>query len=347
MIAMLHIHSPWFALLFPVVAVGVFFALRRRPPGVLVSEVRSYELANRRPGPLHPVHLPVWIAGLGLCCLVAALMRPQKGVERLIEKTHGIDIMLVLDVSGSMQAYDVPPNLRTGEQVVEAIRSGRLKSRLDVAREELRRFVEKRPSDRIGLIAFARLPYTVCPPTLDHDYLVNHLVMLDAGSLPDGTGIAPAVASAVTRLEGSPAKRRVMVLFTDGENNVDAEITPLQAAKIAADKNIVIYTVGIGSNVAVMPVRTPFGTSLQLARAGLDEKLLREMAEATGGRYFRARDAAAFARVMQEIDSLEKVELKAPRYLDYRERFMPWLVAGSVLLLIAFLLRSTLCLAVP
>jgi len=344
---MMHLHSPWFFALLPLIGVAAAIALRRKPPTLQVSEITSFRQAVPPPRWWRPVHLPIWLTAIGLSLLTVALVRPQKGIEQLMERTHGIDIMLVLDVSGSMQAYDISRGVTSEDEIVREINDGKLRNRIDTAKAELRKFVEHRPNDRIGLVAFARLPYTVCPPTLDHDYLLNHLQMLDAGALPDGTGIAPAIASGTTRLKDSPAKRRVMVLFTDGENNVESEITPIQAAEIAHDFKVVIYTVGVGSDRALMPVHTFFGARLQPAQAGLDEALLRKIADTTGGRYLRARDARGFARAMREIDSLEKTELKAPRYHDYREGFLPWLVAGALCLCLAFFLERTILLRVP
>ncbi len=344
---MTQFHSPWFFILLPAIAAVAILALRRRPPALRVSEIASFREAIPRARWWAPERIPLWLAVLGLALLTVALARPRKGVEQLMERTHGIDIMLVLDVSGSMRAYDIPPNIQSDQKAVREINAGRIRNRIETAKAELRKFVRRRPNDRIGMIAFARLPYTVCPPTLDHDYLLNHLEMLDAGTLPDGTGIAPAIASATTRLKDSPAKRRVMVLFTDGENNVESEITPIQAAEIAHEFKIIIYTVGVGSDRPLMPVRGFFGPTLQPVQAGLDENLLRKIADITGGRYLRARDARGFARAMHEIDSLEKTELKAPHYLDYRERFLPWLIAGAACLALAFLLERTVFLRVP
>lgn len=344
---MMHLHSIWFAALFPVVAFAVIVALRKRRPAVTVSTAGPFRKATPPMHWWHPLQWPILIAGVGLACLTVAMMRPQKGIERLIERTKGIDIMLVLDVSGSMQAYDVPDSIDSDEAIQRAWNAGRLKSRIDVAKKELRHFVENRPNDRIGLVVFARLPYTVCPPTLDHDYLLNHLQMLDAGMLPDGTGLAAPIASATTRLKDSPAKRRVMVLFTDGVNNVDAEITPRQAAKIAHTYHIVAYTVGVGSRRPIMLMNSFLGRQLQYVRAGLDTALLKSIADTTGGQYFAARDPAGFGRAMHEIDTMEKTTIEAPRYLDYRERFFPWLVLGAALLLLAFLLECTLLLQVP
>ncbi|MFA5205161.1 MAG: VWA domain-containing protein [Lentisphaeria bacterium] len=333
--------QPWFALLLPVVLAAAVLAWRRRPPAFLVSGTAAFAAAAA--GRRTPWRWPLLLTVAGLGCGVVALMRPQAGVERLIERAEGVDIMLVLDVSGSMQSYDVPESLDNGPEIARAIRDGTLKTRLATAQEELRRFVEGRPNDRIGLIAFARLPYMACPPTLDHDFLLNHLATLEPGMLPDGTNIATPLGSATARLKDSPSRRRVAVLFTDGEHNVDASLSPRQAALLAKDNRVALHTVGIGSARAVILARDPFGNQgLQRSPAGLDQPLLEELAASTGGRYFAARDAAGFQKVMREIDALEKTSLEAPRYLDYREQFPGWLGAGLVLLLAGFLLEHTL-----
>jgi Ca-activated chloride channel family protein len=343
---MIHFHSPWFALLLPVVALVLWRSFRLRPPSVTVSTAEPFVSAAGRGR--WTTRVPTLVGAVGLVLLVVALMRPQRGVERTVQRAEGIDIMLVLDVSGSMEAIDVPGGISNSSELERALQSGRVKTRIEVAREELRAFVQSRPSDRIGLIAFARQPYVVSPPTLDHEFLLNHLAMLEAGMLPDGTGIAPPVASSVNRLKDSEAKRRVLVVFTDGENNIDAEITPLQAAKLAHTFDVTIYTVGVGGDRAVVRTRDLFGRNVfRRQDAGFRPELLRAMAEVTEGRYFAARDADAFSRTMDEIDELETVTLETPRYTDYRERFLPWLLAGAALLLLGYVLEHTLFLTIP
>ncbi len=332
--------QPWFALLALALPFVITLAWRRRRPAFLVSDTTTFvaAAATRRP----PLRWPLLLHAAGLLCCVVALMRPQAGIERLIERAEGVDIMLVLDVSGSMQSYDVPEALDRGPAIASAIQSGALKDRLTTAQDELRQFVEGRPNDRIGVIAFARQPYMVCPPTLDHDFLLSHLATLKPGMLPDGTNIATPLGSATARLKDSPSRRRIIVLFTDGEQNVDSSLSPRQAALLAKDNRATIHTVGIGSDRAIILVNDTFGNqSLQRSPAGLDQALLEELAGTTGGRYFAARDAAGFQKVMHEIDALEKTSLETPRYRDYREQFPWWLGAGLALMLAAFVLEHT------
>ncbi|MCC6582004.1 MAG: VWA domain-containing protein [Phycisphaeraceae bacterium] len=335
--------NPWMAVLVVPLAAGLVLALRRLPPALLVSQLATFRTAFPARPLGHPVHIPLYLYAAAMLLAIVALMRPQFGNERLIERREGIDIVLILDVSGSMQCYDAAGV--SERDVAAAINAGRLKPRIEVAKEELRKFVESRPNDRLGLIAFSRLPYMVCPPTLDHDFLLNHLATLEAGMLTDGTGIATPIASATTRLQTSSAKRRVAVLFTDGMNNVQASITPQQAADIAKTFSIAVYTVGIGSESAWV---APRGFLQRIPPGeGVDEELLRSIAAKTGARYFAARDRESFAKVMKEIDALETTTLEAPRYLDYREQFMPLLTAALVLLLVAFLLENAWLQTVP
>lgn len=342
---MFRFQYPWFALLLVPLVAALLVALRCRPPTLSVSSVSVFRTGfagfGWRPWRWPPV---IQAAGLALC--VVALMRPQFGNTRFIERAEGIDIMLVLDVSGTMQLFDVPADMDV-QSIARGIQAGALKSRLDVAKEELRKFVKARPDDRIGLIVFARLPYMICPPTLDHDFLINHLEVLEPGMLPDGTNIAGPLASATYRLKDSAARRRVIAFFTDGYNNVNARVTPRQAAILARKFNIAVYTVGIGSVHAVAQTPGLFGPHLQWAESQFDARLLEDMATATGGRYFAARDGTGFAKVMSEIAALEKTSLEVPRYVDFSDRFFPWLVAGVALIFAGFILERTWFQTVP
>ncbi|MFO7821457.1 MAG: VWA domain-containing protein [Lentisphaeria bacterium] len=345
-----HIKTPWWGLLALFVVLGLIIAWRRRPPTLKVSTLRPFKSATGSGGTRKRsliLKLPLLIYSVGLLALVFALCRPQEGIERTIKRTEGIDIMLALDVSGSMEAYDLGQEYQTRDAVFRGIDNGDLLSRIAVAQQELVRFVEGRPHDRIGLIVFSNYPYVACPPTLDHDFLLQNLNQLDIGAFRDQTGIASPIASATSRLKGSDAERRVLVLFTDGDNNVNAAVTPLQAAKLADSKDIVTYTVGVGSRRSVVVADTPWGRRLRGGAAGFNENLLKSIAEITGGDYFTAKDAASFRQVMEEIDKLEKTTLEQPVYIDYRERFLPWLLAGLTLCLIAFVLETTVLQAVP
>ena len=345
---MFRFQQPWYALLLLPLAAGAVLTLFRRPPALTVSSAAPFKGGGLRAGAGHPSRWPLWLGVLGLALCIVALMRPQHGMEKSLQRAEGVDIMLVLDVSPSMRAYDIPQGINDMNSAARAISAGTVKSRVEVAKDELRRFVEKRPDDRIGLVIFSALPYTVCPPTLDHDFLVNRITTFEAGMLGDATNIAGPLASATARLKDSPAKRRVAVLFTDGGNNVQDKVTPEQAADLAKTFNVAVYTVGIGSDRSVMAMQTPFGNQLQqLGGSDFDPKLLQDIADKTGARYFVAADAKGFAQAMKEIDMLEKVKMETPRYMDYSERFMPLLWAGLLLLGLAFLLERTVLQTVP
>jgi len=341
---------PWMLLLYiPLLAV-LILALRKKRPTLRVPWLRPFKEANPG-GRLHPVlGLPFLMHAVGLALLIFALARPQKGIELLKQKAEGIDIMLAIDLSGSMDAVDIETDgkYKTMKDVQDALRSGELKKRIEIAKEEIRKFIERRPNDRIGLIAFAPLPYVACPPTLDHAWLFKHLDNLEAGIIGDATGIAGPIASAVHRLKDSNAKRKVVVLFTDGSNNVDARITPRQAAKLAKRFGVVIYTVGIGSASAYVIRHDPFrGMTLYPLGSQFDEKLLKDIAYITNGRYYTAADSKGLEKAMREINKMEKTTREQPVYVDYSELGPKIVLAGLALILLAFILENTLAIKVP
>ncbi len=344
-----HLESPWFIGLFPAILIIAIIAYFKKNPTIIVSAIRSYSASvMQRHKFFSPIKIPLILSCLGLISLMAALIRPQHGIKETIRRTEGIDIMLALDVSGSMKAFDVPKTVTNGRTVTKMLENGKLRPRIDVAKEEVKRFIQKRPNDRIGLIAFSANTYTVCPPTLDHAFLESHLGRLEAGMLPDGTGIAAPIANSTTRLKESKAKRRVLVLFTDGENNVEAQVTPLQAAGISKMFDVIIHTVGIGSDRAYVIQPGFFGRQqLVEARGSFNETLLAEISHQTHGQYFAAEDADSLREVMKKIDVLEKTSMEQPTYIDYKELYKNWLYAGFILILSGFLLENTLCLKIP
>ncbi len=338
---------PWFLLLYIPYLALIVMAMRKRPPSLRIPWARPFKEANPG-GKLHmAMGVPFFLSAIGLALLIFALARPQKGIELLKQKAEGIDIMLAIDLSGSMEAIDVPTGY-SDDEIKDALRNGKLKKRIEIAKEEIRKFIERRPNDRIGLIAFAPLPYVACPPTLHHAWLFAHLNNLQAGIIGDATGIAGPIASAVHRLKDSKAKRRVVVLFTDGSNNVDARITPRQAAKLAKRFNVVIYTVGIGSPNACVVRRDPFrGQRIFPLATQFDEKLLKDIAATTGGRYYPAKDSKGLAKAMREIDKMEKTSQEQPIYVDYSELGPKFVLAGLILILLAFFLENTVALKIP
>ncbi|MFA6568060.1 MAG: VWA domain-containing protein [Victivallales bacterium] len=325
----------------------LIYALKRKNPTVIISSVKPFASGSGIKRLNLRSDIPLILYAIATAILILALSRPQKGIEELKQRAEGIDIMLVIDVSGSMQAIDIPEKYTGGRDVASAINSGKLKPRIDTAKEEIKKFIEKRPNDRIGLVAFAPLPYVACPPTLDHAWLFAHLERLQPGIIGDSTGIAGPIASAVNRLKSCDSKRKVVVLFTDGKNNVNAQITPLQAAKLAKTFDIITYTVGIGSKNAFIIQDGFMGRQLVPIKDEFDEKLLKDMADTTGGRYFTASDAEGLQKTMDEIDRLEKTSLEQPRYVDYRELAPPLVTASLIIILLSFMLNSTLLLKVP
>lgn len=343
----LQLHSPWWALAAIALVAAAILAWKQRPPTLRVSSIDLFARAARAGRFSWAARLPLLLYLLGGLLLIAALMRPQSGLEHIVERREGVDIILALDVSGSMMEYDVPDEFSTDRQIRDALNEGILRSRIDIAKAELRHFVEARPEDRIGLIAFARFAYMVCPPTLDHRFLIRSLERLEAGEFADGTGIAAPITTAVDRLKDAESPRRVLVLFSDGENNVRAPVGPRQAARIAETFHVTIHTVGIGSERSVMIRHTPYGQLVRAGSGGFDDALLKSLSDITGGHYFEAGSADGFAAVMHEIDDIEAAVIEQDVLIDYHERFLPLLLGATALLLLAFLLENTFSQTLP
>ena len=261
--------------------------------------------------------------------LAVAAARPQEVRARRLERAEGVDLVVALDISGSMAALDFEPS-----------------DRLHVAKEVIGRFIAKRPDDRIGVVVFAGAAVTLCPLTLDHDVALKLLDRVKLDTLPDGTAIGLGLGTAVNRLRGSEATSKVVVLVTDGSNNA-GELDPVTAAELARDQKITVYTVLVGRGGRVpIPVRERdprTGTVRQrVARMEVDvnPELLSEIARLTGGSSFRARDAQALEQVFDRIDALEKTEFTSTRLVKYRERFEPWAVAALALVLVGVMVEG-------
>lgn len=270
--------------------------------------------------------LPAVLAGLGLVAASVAMARPQRGSLRRNVTTRGVDIIVALDVSGSMAAEDFQPQ-----------------NRLAVAKRVVADFVSHRPDDRIGLVVFAGQSLTKVPPTTDTGMLLNQLDDVHLDMLPDGTAIGSGLATALTRLRHSKAKSRIVVLVTDGGNNA-GEIDPATAADIAAAMGVRVYTVGVGKGGRVpIPARVqdPFTgrtvTRTVMADVEVDEALLKAIAERTHGEFFRATDSHSLKSIFARIDRLEKSEIKVFSYRRYRELFHPFLLASAALSALAAL----------
>ena len=337
--------APWFLLfLVPLVLLFVW-SLTRKSPSVSIPWIKPF-LFSKTKHKLKKTNIAVILYFLAAILMIIALSRPQKGVERLKQRAKGIDIMLALDLSGSMKAMDIPQNL-TRYQIQKQLENGQIKERIAYAKDEIRKFIEKRPNDRIGLVAFAPLPYVACPPTLDHTWLLLHLNEVDAGIIGDATNIAGPIASAVSRLKGAKSKRKVLVLFTDGRNNVEDRISPLQAAKLAKIYNVIIYTVGIGSQNAYVLQHTMVGSQFLPVLGQFDEKLMKDIAKETLGQYYSVKNAKGLQAVLNKINKLEKTTVETPIFVDYSELGPKLLLAALVFMLIGMICDNLLFVKIP
>ena len=262
---------------------------------------------------------------------IVAFARPRSGTEYQEVTSEGVDIMLLLDVSSSMQAEDFKPN-----------------NRLFVAKEEIKNFIGKRLNDRIGLVVFARYAYTQCPLTTDYGVLLNFVDQVDFGLVEDGTAIGMATATAVNRLRESQSESKIIVLLTDGDNN-SGEIDPITAATLAATFDIKIYTIGVGKSGNVMfPYQDPlFGKRYVYQATKIDEESLREIAAKTGGKYFRAQSGEELEGIYDLIDKLEKTEVKVAAHIQYKELFHHFVLAGLGLLLLELIFANTIFRKLP
>lgn len=262
---------------------------------------------------------------LALVLLIVAFARPRSGTEYQEVKSEGIDIMMCLDVSSSMQAEDFKPN-----------------NRLYVAKEEMKKFVNRRVNDRIGLVVFARYSYTQCPVTTDYGVLLNFIDRVDFGIVEDGTAIGMAIANSVNRLRDSDSKSKIIVLLTDGDNNA-GEIDPLTAANLAAAFDIKIYTIGAGKpGNAMFPYQDPiFGKRYVYQPTKIDEESLKEIAERTGGKFFRARSGEELDEIYKSIDSLEKTEIEIASHVQYKELFHYFTYFGLLFLVLEMVLANS------
>jgi Ca-activated chloride channel family protein len=262
---------------------------------------------------------------LAVALAIIALARPQRGYTEEKVTTEGIDIMLTLDISSSMLAEDFRPLNRIG-----------------AAKEVAENFIKGRKSDRIGMVVFSAKSFTQCPLTLDYGILINFLKEVHVGLIEDGTAIGLAIANAVNRLRKSKAKSKVIILLTDGRNN-RGEIDPITAARVAKTFDVRIYAIGMGTRgEAMYPVKDPFfGKRYVRMPVDIDEKMLRQITQLTGGKYFRATDRQSLHKIFREIDKLEKTKIEVKEYTRYNELFKNWLWLALAALTLEIVLANT------
>ena len=302
----------------------VYIEVSGRRPHLRVPDIKFWKAGGRSVlGVIR--HLPFLIRTIALVMIIIAIARPRSSTKMDKIDTEGIDIVLAMDVSTSMLARDFTPD--------------RISAAKDIAIE----FISQRPSDRMGIVVFAGESYTQCPLTTDRATLINLMKEIETGLIEDGTAIGNGLATAVARMQNSDAKSRVVILLTDGVNN-SGEITPQTAADIAKTYGIRVYTIGVGANgTAPYPVMTPWGVQMQNVEVEIDENLLKNIAETTGGRYFRATDNTKLSEIYSEINKMEKARTTIDSFPIYKELFTGFaLIALACLLLevlISFILR--------
>ena len=310
------------ALIVPMVA---YYVYRMRQGGATMR-ISTIDGVHRVPrtAKYYLRHLPLVLCCLAVALLSVALARPQSAEHNSNSTTEGIDIVLSLDVSGSMLARDFTPD------------------RLGAAKEVASNFIVDRPNDRIGLVVFAGESFTQCPLTTDKRSLLNLLGGVRSGMIDDGTAIGNGLATAVNRLRESSAKSKVVILLTDGVNN-SGQIAPLTAAEIAKSYGIRVYTVGVGTmGMAPYPAIDMWGNlTFQPMKVEIDEKMLTEIAQMTGGQYFRATDNRKLREIYDQINDLERSRVEVENFTRYDECFAPFALLAVLLAVAGFLLRQT------
>jgi Ca-activated chloride channel homolog len=331
---MTRLATPWALALLPVAGVAVWLAvtrLRRGGPRIAFPDVEGIAAFPQSRWVRLEQTLP-WFRGGVLALAIVALARPQSGASLTTVSSKGVDITVALDISGSMRCEDSRP-----------------RHRLAVAKECIARFVEGRPTDRLGLVAFGSVATTRCPLTLDHEMLVKFVEEMDfAPPGEDRTALGMGLATAVNRMRPSKAKSKVVVLVTDGRNNT-GQIGPESAAAAAEALGVKVYTIGVGSEGEVScPVEDAQGGRHYVRmEADLDEELLGRIASSTGGRYFRATDADGLAAAFESIDKLERTEMESRVRVLYTERFALALVPAGLLLAFELILAGTRLRRIP
>ena len=328
----MHFASPYYLWLLTLLVPMIGYYVWRTLQGGATIRISSVAGVVRAPKTVRYYlrHLPFALRAAAFALLVVALARPQDVEQNVRTNTEGIDIMLAIDVSGSMLARDFKPD------------------RITAAKEVAGSFIADRYGDRIGLVAFAGEAFTQSPLTTDQSTLQTLLARIRSGLIEDGTAIGNGLATAINRLRESEAKSKVIILLTDGVNN-RGEIAPLTAAEIAKAQGIRVYTIGVGTEgMAPYPAIDMFGNiTFVNQKVEIDEKTLTAISDMTGGKYFRATDKAKLKAIYDEINQLEKSKVEVTEHVSYHELYLAWVLAALGLLLAEFLLANLVLKRIP
>ncbi len=308
----------------------VWYILKHKQsePTLQVSDTRVYKYAPKSIR-IYLLHLPFILRLITFILIILVLARPQTTDKWQNSEVEGIDIMLAIDISTSMLAEDLKPN------------------RLEAAKDVASRFINGRPNDNIGITLFAGESFTQCPLTVDHSVLLNLMQSIQCGLVEDGTAIGMGIVNAVTRLKDSQAKSKVIILLTDGTNNM-GDISPLTAAEIAKSFGIRIYSIGVGTKgTAPYPYRTAMGVQYVNMEVDIDEETLIQISAATDGEYFRAESTSKLQEVYQEIDKLEKTKLNVKEFSKREEEYKWFALAAFAILLLELSMRYVVLKRIP
>ena len=313
--------QPYFFALFLLIPILIFWYAKtnnRRSASIQISTTTAKGLGTWK---VSFRHVPFICRIICIAILITALANPQTSNEEKNTEGEGIDIILCIDVSGSMSAQDLTPN------------------RLEAAKNVAIDFINRRPTDRIGIVIFSGESFTQCPLTSDKNVLVSAVQNIHFGLLEDGTAIGSGLSTSVDRIRNSKTKTKIVILLTDGENN-SGLIDPKTAKEIAKAFGIKVYTIGVGTDgMAPQPVQTPLGVQMQSVKVSIDEKLMKQIAEETGGKYFRAKDNDGLSGIYETIDQLEKSKIEITTTTKFTDKFLPFAIGAAFFLLLEILLR--------
>ena len=331
---MLRFEDPWLLIFLLVVPLMVFYGWRSMGSSRIRFSSLGVLQQLKSPATLLLRKGLIVLRCLAVILFVLAFARPQSGIKSTEITTEGIDIMLCLDTSGSMQALDFKTEGKKG-------------TRLQAVKKVVNNFIRGRKNDRIGMVVFGQEAFTQCPLTLDYGVLLSLLDSVKIGMAGDSTAIGSALGICVKRLKDLKSKSKVIILLTDGRNN-SGTLGPATAAEVAKAYNIKTYTIGVGSEgEAPFLVDSFFGKQYVYQKVDLDEKTLKEIARVTDGKYFRATNTKALEKIYQQIDEMEKTEVKIKEYMEYEELFMYFLIPGLCFLLLEVLLANTRLRKIP
>lgn len=322
----LRFEDPQFLFLYLLIPILVFWyaKFKDRMSGTLRFSHLGFARKAYHPGPARAMHILFALRMIVIALLITAFARPQSGVKDEEIITHGIDIILCLDISSSMLAEDIKPN------------------RIEAAKKVAEDFIKGRKNDRIGMVVFSGEAFTQCPLTLDYGILLSFLDKVKIGMIEDGTAIGMGLAAAVNRLRDSKAKSKVIILLTDGRNN-RGEVDPVTASQLAQTFDVKIYSIGAGSRgTALYPVEDPiFGKRYVPMKVEIDEKTLKEVAYITDGKYFRATNLDKLKEIFNEINRMEKTKIKVKEYTRYSELFFYYVIIALLFLFAEIFLSHT------